>query len=410
MAAKLASDWASEPAPNRRGSAANVFWTFLRLGLTSFGGPIAHFSYIFAECVEKQRWIDEKTYADLVALCQFVPGPASSQLGFALGLRRAGLLGGLAAFIGFTAPSAALMIFFALGLSHFGQDLAAAPWLSGLKIVAVAVVAEACRTMAVALCPDRRRKTLALLAAALLLAWPSAFAQIAAIGLGAAFGRLFPAAAAAPKAAPLAMTGHRGALCAAGVFVALLAALPALAALTGCRALALAAAFYRSGALVFGGGHVVIQLLEQAVVAPGWIDDNLFTAGYGAVQAVPGPLFSFAAFLGAAMPQAPSGVLGGLLCLLAIYLPSFLLILAALPFWSALRDYAPAQAALQGVNAAVVGMLVAALYHPVFTSAIHSAPDAALALLAFLLLSIWRAPAWLVVVFGALAASLAACL
>lgn len=395
-------------AEKKHGSAANVFWTFLRLGLTSFGGPIAHFSYIQHECVEKQRWIDPQSYADLVALCQFAPGPASSQVAFALGLRRAGFWGGFAAFLGFTAPSALLMIFFALGLGRF-HDLTGAPWLSGLKIVAVAVVAEAVRAMTVSLCPDRARKTLAVLAAALLLAWPSALAQIVVILLGAAFGRLTLAPApAAPDSAGFAVQGHRGALFAAGAFVALLAVLPLLATLTGSHALALISAFYRSGALVFGGGHVVIPLLEQAVVAPGWIDANLFTAGYGAAQAVPGPLFSFAAFLGAAFLQPPNGVAGGLLCLFALYLPSFLIIFAALPLWSALRAYGPAQAALKGVNAAVVGMLLAALYHPVFTSAIHGPGDAALALLAFLLLSVARAPAWTVVIFGAAAAQVVA--
>ncbi|WP_374544917.1 chromate efflux transporter [Rhodoblastus sp.] len=383
-----------------------VFWAFLRLGLTSFGGPIAHLSYFRADLVERRRWIDEAAFADLVALCQFLPGPASSQVGFALGLHRAGLCGGFAAWLGFTLPSALALVAFAYGLSALG-DLAHRPWLHGLKIVAVAVVAQAVWMMAKSLCPDRPRATLAALAAALALAVPSSGGQIAAIVAGGLFGLFYLADAATPQPAPH-LPWRRGAIAAAVAFVALLFGLPVLAQATESHAIDLFDAFYRAGALVFGGGHVVLPLLQQAVVPPGWINADAFLAGYGAAQAVPGPLFSFAAFLGAAMIGSPNGLFGALLCLVAIYLPSCLLVLAVLPYWSDLRARPEAQGALKGVNAAVVGLLLAALYNPVWTGAIFSARDFGLAVLAFLLLAVWKTPPWAVVILGALAASLAA--
>jgi chromate transporter len=385
-----------------------VFFVFLRLGLTSFGGPVAHLSYFRAEIVERRKWLDEKAYADIVALCQFLPGPASSQVGIVLGLLRAGLAGGLAAWAGFTLPSALALIAFAYGIGRIG-DIAHVAWLHGLKIVAVAVVAQAVWGMAKNLCPDRERASLAVGATLLTLAFPSATGQIGAIVAGGLIGwRFLPTAAAGPHRPVLVSVGRAHAAIAGALFALLLVGLPLLADATSSHALALFASFYRSGALVFGGGHVVLPLLQQAVVPQGWIGNDAFLAGYGAAQAVPGPLFAFAAFLGTAMKDAPNGLFGGLLCLVAIYLPSFLLLIAALPFWDALRHRADVQSALKGVNAAVVGLLLAALYHPVWTSAIFSGADFGLGAVAFLLLVFWKAPPWLVVALGALGAQLVA--
>lgn len=390
---------------NSSPSVAEVFQAFLKLGLTSFGGPVAHLSYFRAEFVERRRWLDEKAYADIVALCQFLPGPASSQVGITLGLLRAGFAGGFAAWLGFTLPSALALIAFAYGIGDIG-DISHVAWLHGLKIVAVAVVAQAVWGMAKNLCPDRARASLAVAAAVLTLALPSAAGQIGAIVAGGVFGRLFLPASVSVESAALAVPiGRRHAAAALVLFTALLLGLPLLAQVTGSHALALFDSFYRSGALVFGGGHVVLPLLQQAVTPQGWIGDGAFLAGYGAAQAVPGPLFAFAAFLGAAMKQAPNGLGGGLLCLAAIYLPSFLLLVAALPFWDALRRRAGVQSALKGVNATVVGLLLGALYTPVWTSAIFSTRDFALGLVAFLLLTYWKTPPWLVVMLGALAAA-----
>ena len=383
-----------------------VFSVFLRLGLTSFGGPVAHLSYFRAELVERRKWLDEKAYADIVALCQFLPGPASSQVGIVLGMMRAGLLGGLAAWAGFTLPSALALILFAYGLGRIG-DMSHVAWLHGLKIVAVAVVAQAVWGMAKNLCPDRERASFAVAAAVLTLTFPSAGGQIGAILAGGLAGwRFLPAAAVDGAHRPLLIPMSRTrAAVAAAAFAILLVGLPLLATASSSHALALFASFYRSGSLVFGGGHVVLPLLQQAVVPQGWIGNDAFLAGYGAAQAVPGPLFAFAAYLGATMKDAPNGLLGGLLCLVAIYLPSFLLLVAALPFWDALRHRADVQSALKGVNAAVVGLLLAALYDPVWTSAIFSRADFALGIVAFLLLTLWKTPPWLVVVLGALGAS-----
>jgi chromate transporter len=388
-------------------SVLEVLLCFLRLGLTSFGGPVAHLSYFRAECVERRNWLDEASFADLVALCQFLPGPASSQVGIALGYFRAGWAGGLAAWLGFTLPSALALVAFAYGVEQMG-DLARAPWLHGLKIVAVAVVAQAVWAMAQSLCPDRIRATIAVSAAVLALALPSTAGQIGVLVAAGLFGWVFlPAGDDARRTdspgSPLRAPSRSAALVAFIAFVVLLLGLPLIA--TKSPVAALFDAFYNAGSLVFGGGHVVLPLLRQAVVPPGWIGDDAFLAGYGAAQAVPGPLFTFAAYLGAAMKPAPNGWLGALIALVGIFLPSFLLLTAALPFWGALRQRTATRSALKGVNAAVVGLLLAALYTPVWTSAIFSAADFSLALAGFLLLTLWKTPPWLVVVLGALGAT-----
>jgi chromate transporter len=390
-----------------RGSAGEVLRVFLRLGLSSFGGPVAHLGFFHAEFVQRRGWVDEALYADVVALCQFLPGPASSQVACTLGLLRAGLAGGLAAWVGFTLPSALLMLAFATALAH-GVGFGQAGWSHGLRIVAVAVVAQAVWAMASRLCPDRPRISIAVAAALLVLAAPSAAGQVGGIALGAVVGWKLGRGKPAPQAGGTLGVGLSPALASALLvaFFGLLAGLPLLAAATGSHTLALLDRFYRAGALVFGGGHVVLPLLQGATVPSGWISNDAFLAGYGAAQALPGPLFAFAAFLGAAMAPAPNGWLGGVFCLLAIYLPSLLLLLGVLPFWEALRQRAGVQAALSGVNASVVGLLLAALYTPVWTSAIAGPRDFGLGLLAFLLLAVWRLPPWSVVALGTLAAGL----
>ncbi len=389
-----------------RRSALETLLAFAQLGLTSFGGPIAHIGYFRAEFVERRKWLSETAFADFVALCQFLPGPASSQLGFILGMSRAGLLGGFSAWLGFTLPSAITLVLFAYGVSQLG-DVAHLPWLHGLAIVAVAVVAQAVWGMAQSLCPDRERATIALAAMILTLALPSAAGQIGAIVGGGLIGWLLLPQRATPASSPIStgFIGRRAGLASLALFVIVLIGAPILAATTGEHWLALFAAFYRSGALVFGGGHVVLPLLQQAVTPPGWIGPDAFLAGYAAAQAVPGPLFTFAAFLGAAMREPPNGWEGAILCLVAIYLPSLLLLLGVLPFWDAVRGRSAMRAALAGVNAAVVGILTGALYTPVWTSAIFSAADFCLAAAAYLLLVFWRAPPWIVVLFGALGAA-----
>ncbi len=390
-------------------SLSAVFLAFLRLGLTSFGGPVAHLGYFRAEFVTRRRWLDEAAYGDIVALCQFLPGPASSQVGITLGILRAGLPGGLAAWLGFTAPSAAALVLFAYGVGRLG-DIAQSSWLHGLKIVAVAVVAQAVWGMARSLCPDRLRATMGVGATLLVLALPGALGQIGAIVLGGLIGwRLVPPAPQAGTDATIDLKLARGlGIAALILFAILLFGLPILDAAVKQHALALFDSFYRAGALVFGGGHVVLPLLQQAVVPPGWAGNDAFLAGYGAAQAVPGPLFTFAAYLGTIMQPGPSGWEGALICLAAIYLPSFLLLIGVLPFWDALRRRGDVQAALKGVNAAVVGLLLAALYTPVWTSAITGAADFGLGVAAFLLLVFWRVPPWIVVVLGAAGASVLA--
>ncbi|MCK6416701.1 MAG: chromate efflux transporter [Giesbergeria sp.] len=378
-----------------------VFLVFLRLGLTSFGGPVAHLGYFREALVVRRRWLSERNYADLVALCQFLPGPASSQVGMALGLARAGYPGALAAWLGFTLPSAVALILFALGLAHWG-DAVPAGLLHGLKVVAVAVVAQAVWGMARSLCPDAPRTSLMAVAACAVLWWSSAWAQVLVLALAALVGlwTLAPGQAAAHEPLPIPV-GRRAGMAWLALFVALLLGLPWAAAVFPHATLAVADAFYRAGSLVFGGGHVVLPLLQAELVPTGWVDQDTFLAGYGAAQAVPGPLFTFAAFLGASLQMGPQGVWGALVCLLAIFAPSFLLVAGALPFWEGLRAQPRMQAALAGINAAVVGLLVAALYQPVWTSAIHTPQDFALALLAGVALMAWKLPPWLVVAASA---------
>lgn len=393
--------------PGRPELLREVLVTFTRLGFTSFGGPVAHLGYFRAELVERRGWLSDEDYADLVALCQFLPGPASSQVAIGLGIGRAGVLGGLLAWLGFSLPSALALIAFAFGVSAIG-DVSGAGWLRGLKIVAVAVVANAVWGMATKLAPDRPRQTIALAAAIVALLWPTSLGQVAVIALGGLIGwLLLRSAPVLVRSAGTVRLNRRAGAALLTLFFALLVALPVLREATGSFAVAIFDSFYRAGSLVFGGGHVVLPLLQAEVVPPGWVDNETFIAGYGAAQAVPGPLFTFAAYLGAVMRPGIAGVGVALLALGAIFLPSFLLLMGVLPFWDRLRAMAPVQAGLRGVNAAVVGVLLAALYQPVFTSAIFTVGDLAIALGGFLLLAVWRWPPWLVVALSAAAAAAA---
>lgn len=378
-----------------------IFIAFLRLGLTSFGGPVAHLGYFRADIVGQRKWLDDRSYADFVALGQFLPGPASSQVGVAIGLSLGGLRGGAAAWLGFTAPSALLMTAFGLGITAIG-DPSGAGWLHGLKIVTVAIVAQAVAAMARSLCPDRLRATFAVAGTILVMAIPSAWGQVAVIALGGFAGWLLIAKESSEPPHALSIPiGRRTAVGCLIAFFVLLAGLPIAAQIADNDTLRVIESFYRGGALVFGGGHVVLPLLQEGVVGPGWVSNDLFLAGYGAAQALPGPLFTFSAYLGTVMTPAIGGVFGALICLFAIFLPAVLLIIGALPIWVALRGQPSMQAAMKGVNAAVVGLLLAALYDPVWTSAIEGAGDFALAVTAFLLLQFWRWPPWLVVALGA---------
>ncbi len=371
-----------------------------RLGLTSFGGPIAHIGYFRDEYVVRRRWLDDDRFAELVALCQFLPGPASSQLGMAIGFGRAGYAGAVMAWLGFTIPSALALILFAYGVRELGGEGEA--WLQGLKIVVVAVVANALWGMGKSLAPDRPRITIAILAAVLLLIFSGVAVQLAVIAAGALLGLIVLQPEAAPKEAGSGRpTGYKFAIFALVLFFVLLAGLPIASRLSESQALAAAESFYRSGSLVFGGGHVVLPLLQAEVVNPGWVTNQEFVAGYGAAQAIPGPLFTFAAYLGTVMGAASPAWLGGLLTLAAIFLPSFLLVLGVLPLWDRVRSNLPVRKALMGVNAAVVGILLAALYDPVFVSAIATPADFAIAAVAFVLLSFWNVPPWLVVLLTA---------
>ena len=374
-----------------------VFRVFLRLGLTSFGGPVAHVGYFRDEFVSRRRWLGERSFADLVALCQFLPGPASSQLGMALGLSRAGYAGALAAWAGFTLPSAIALTLFALGVARLGDAMPSGT-LQGLKVVAVAVVAQAVWGMARNLCRGIARLAIAAVAAGLVLFVASPWTQVGVIVAAGVAGATLLRQSSPPAHEPLSIGISRraGALWLVLFFV-LLAGLPLAAQLLPGHTVAMIDAFYRTGSLVFGGGHVVLPLLQAEVVTPGWVSEETFVAGYGAAQAVPGPLFTFAAFLGASMHAAPSGWSGGAIALGAIFLPAFLLVAGALPFWEALRHNARMQAALAGVNAAVVGLLLAALYRPVWTSAIHGPGDVLLAAAALAALVVLKLPPWLVV-------------
>ena len=411
MPPQTASHVNNDPSGQRSPGWVEVFRVALKLGLTSFGGPVAHLGYFRDEYVIRRQWLDEATYADLVGLCQFLPGPASSQVGIGVGLLRAGYAGAIAAWIGFTLPSAIALVLFAYGVEALGGAATGSGWLHGLKVVAVAVVAQAVLGMMRVLAPDRERGSLAVAAAVVVLAAPTAWGQIGAIVLGGLVGLALPAPPVNVKSAalPIAVSRWTG-----GVFVAiffvLLFLLPWLAASTNIHSVHLFDAFYRAGSLVFGGGHVVLPLLQASVVPPGWVTNDAFLAGYGAAQAVPGPLFTFSAYLGAVMGPQPNGWVGAAICLVAIFLPSFLLVIGVLPFWDALRRRSCVQSALRGVNAAVVGLLLAALYRPVWTSGITGPYDFALATTAFLLLFMWRLPPWLVVAFGAAGGALIAAL
>lgn len=377
-----------------------VFLVFLRLGLTSFGGPVAHLGYFRNEFVNRRRWLSERSYAELVALCQFLPGPASSQVGMAVGYFRHGYGGALAAWAGFTLPSALALILFALGLAHHAAAIPAGA-LHGLKVIAVAVVAQAVWGMARHLCTDAPRIAIMVAAAGLTLLAPSVFWQVGVIAGAAIAGLVLFKPGQVRQLEPLfAGVSTRAGLLWLTLFFGLLVGLPVLASLLHHQGVAVVDVFFRSGALVFGGGHVVLPLLQAAVVPPGWVSNEAFLAGYGATQAVPGPLFTFAAFLGASMNVAPSGWTGGMVCLLAIFAPSFLLLMGFLPFWERLRRNVRTQAALMGVNAAVVGLLLAALYHPVWTSAILAPQDLLMALAALVALMFWKLPPWLVVLAG----------
>jgi chromate transporter len=385
-----------------QGSFLEVLWVSTRLGLTSFGGPIAHLGYFHEEYVKRRKWIDEQSYADLVALCQFLPGPASSQVSIAIGILRARFLGGLAAWIGFTLPSALALIVFGLGIGAFAGARDAG-WLHGLKVVAVAVVAQAVWGMARSLCPDRERATIAILAAIVTLAWPSALGQLSSIIFAALVGAvIFPGQTSSSASQMRFPIAKQTGIAAWIIFFVLLVGLPFCRQISPSHALEVFDSFFRVGSLVFGGGHVVLPLLQTEVVGPGWVTDEQFVAGYGATQAVPGPLFTFSAYLGTVMNPEPNGWSGAFLALVAIFLPSFLLVIGALPFWDLLRSVQIFQSALRGINAAVVGLLLAALYKPVWTSAIYSPADFGLGLFAFGLLMLWKCPPWLVVVLTAL--------
>lgn len=399
-AANIAAAEDAPPSP-RTGSPLEVLLVFLKLGVSCFGGPIAHIGYFRDEFVIRRRWLDEQAYVDLVALCQFLPGPASSQVGFSIGLIRAGYLGALAAWTGFTLPSAMALVLFAYGANGLNGPVGTG-LLHGLKLVAVAIVAQAVWGMARSLCPDRERASIAVAAALIILFSTSSAAQIGAIVLGGVAGLWLcggtPATATGHIAIPVSRTAG---LVVLTIFFVLLGGLPIVRSLGSSQGVALFEAFYRSGALVFGGGHVVLPLLRQAFVTPGWVSDNTFLAGYGAAQAVPGPLFTFAAYLGTVVTPSPHGVLGAALGLFGIFLPGVLILLGTLPFWDSLRKRAGAQALMRGVNAAVVGLLGTALYNPVWTSSVNAPGDFGVALVGFVLLTVWRTPPLFVVMLSA---------
>ncbi|WP_121322844.1 chromate efflux transporter [Paraburkholderia sp. RAU2J] len=384
-------------------SAWTLFLVFLRLGLTSFGGPAAHLGYFRDEFVKRRQWIDEHTYSDIVALCQFLPGPGSSQVGIAIGRLRGGVAGALAAWLGFTLPSAIMLVAFGYGFAYLA-DAVSSRLLHGLKLAALAVVAQAVWSMGRSLCPDRGRATLAAMSAISVVALGATSGQIVAIVLAAICGACLLKT---PTDVPESLSGMPGTRTEAVVclvaFVGLLFGLPLAAKLAHAHWLDLFASFYRVGSLVFGGGHVVLPLLQAVVVPTGWVSANEFLAGYGAAQAIPGPLFTFAAFLGAVSKGSPNGAAGAVLVTVAIFLPSFLLVGAALPMWGKLRSFDRMRKAMAGINAAVVGILLAALYDPVWTNAVHNATDFCLALSALLLLTWWRCPSWAVVMLTAVA-------
>lgn len=390
-----------------KASPLETLLVFLKLGMTCFGGPVAHLGYFHEEFVVRRKWLDDHAFADIVALCQFLPGPASSQTGLAIGMHRAGWLGALAAWLGFTIPSVLLMIAFAYGVDILG-NVEHAGWLAGLKIAALAVVAQAVWAMASKFCTEQMTASLAIGGAIIVLTWSSGISQILVIAMGAILGWMLFRHEVMKKATD-GQSGHlhipygsRLGFVLLAIFFLLLFGLPVLKAWTQNSAVASFDSFFRTGSLVFGGGHVVLPLLQTAVVNPGWVGNDKFLAGYGAAQALPGPLFSFAAYLGAVMKPQPNGWLGGLWCLLGIYVPAALLVFSSLPFWESLRRQSIAQAVLKGANAAVVGVLLAALYQPVWISAVQGPREFILALAAYGLLVIWKWPPWLVVAFSAL--------
>ncbi|MFA5584544.1 MAG: chromate efflux transporter [Bacteriovoracaceae bacterium] len=379
-----------------------VLLVFLRLGLTSFGGPIAHLGYFRDEFVTKRKWISEHAYADLVALCQFLPGPASSQVGMGIGLSRGGVWGAILAWIGFTIPSAIVLIVFGLGMAHFevGEHQ---HWLHALKVVAVAVVAQAVLGMGKKLCPDKERITIAVIASVIVLFIHSAIVQILVLVVAGIIGAYFLRTNTELPHEPLHKGRRRVGAVFLTLFVAILVTLPILRSMYPDQTLKVFDSFYRSGALVFGGGHVVLPLLQAEVVPTGWVSNDLFMAGYGMANAVPGPLFTFSAYLGAVSSKEPNAWIGAFISLIAVFLPSFLLIIGALPFWEKLRSLPRIRQSILGINAAVVGILLAALYHPVWTSAIFSAKDFALAAVGFLFLEFWKVPSWAVVLISVVA-------
>jgi len=389
-------------AQNDGKSLIEILVVSTRLGLTSFGGPVAHLGYFYEEYVQKRKWIDEKGYADLVALCQFLPGPASSQVGIGIGVIRGGFLGGILAFLGFTFPSVILLILFALILQ--GLNINDTGWIHGLKIVAVAVVAHAVLGMAQKLTPDIQRKAIALFALVGMLIWQTAYTQVGIILLAGVVGLLIYKKHEEDNEAPYIHfpISQRFAVICLALFFALLIVLPILRGLTSSNGVALFDSFYRSGSLVFGGGHVVLPLLEREFVPTGWLSKEEFLSGYGAAQAVPGPLFTFAAYIGAVI----NGWKGGILATAAIFLPAFLLVLGTLPFWNTLRQNPKIKGALMGVNAAVVGILIAAFYNPIWTSSILAPADFAFAAILFSMLAYWKLPPWIIVITGAVGGSL----
>ncbi|HWI49794.1 MAG TPA: chromate transporter [Rummeliibacillus sp.] len=382
-------------------SLIEILMVSTKLGLTSFGGPIAHLGYFHEEYIRRRKWMDEKSYADLVALCQFLPGPASSQVGIGIGVMRAGVLGGIVSFLGFTLPSVIALIVFALILH--GLNIDDAGWIHGLKLVAVAIVAHAILGMAQTLTPDLKRKAIALLALVVTLLWQTVYTQVGIIMLSAFIGFLIYKQQNENDSSSVHFPiSKKFAIICLSLFFGLLFLLPILRQVTSLKWIAMFDSFYRSGSLVFGGGHVVLPLLERELIPTGWISEEAFLTGYGATQAVPGPLFTFAAYLGTVM----NGWIGGLIATVAIFLPAFLLILGILPFWDNLRHNPKIKGALMGVNAAVVGILISAFYQPIWTSAVLTRVDFAFASILFSMLVYWKLPPWIIVITGGIGGSL----
>ncbi|WP_338157673.1 chromate efflux transporter [Piscibacillus halophilus] len=370
-----------------------ILFVATRLGLTSFGGPVAHLAYFQEEYIKRKKWLDDKTYADLIALCQFLPGPASSQVGISIGMIRGGVLGGILAWIGFTLPSVVALILFAMYVVQ--ADLMDSTFIAALKVVAVAVVAHAILNMGKKLTPDLPRIAFAIIAAGLLLLVPLASMQLVVIGVAALVGYILFRHKELDTQTSLNINLSKitGAV-SLSLFFIILIALPLISQSVTNVYVQLFDIFYRVGSLVFGGGHVVLPLLERELVPNGFLSEEMFLAGYGAAQAIPGPLFTFSSYLG----QVASGLTGAIVATIGIFLPSFLLLIGILPFWKSISQFKAVRAALIGVNASVVGILLAAFYDPIFTSAVADSVDFAVALVGFSLLQFWKKPAWLVVI------------